>query len=324
MAPPMASLTHSKWALPLPADHGDPTNGFIFPDDPFTDLHRGNLIYRRSQRSSIEDTPMPDYVPSLTTGTDKSRAVSDMTGLSYEQKEGPMTSSLISEAAIEELVRALSPQKKDELLAKALSPSKPTSGGILAPTNTPSSVPPMVIKTSAAAQARAASYGKASGRGVSIELTLSPNQSGLQSGACTKPAVSNLPEEAITNASADPADSIRSMKRAPNENENKENVQRDLESSLDTAEGTTNISLLMAESSGGTSILASSSTNQSKACSSVSKRKRIVSDTRDTAVDDTLKPSPNKRMSSLVSLEATSPVRQENSPLSDVKVSSVS
>ena len=113
--------------------------------DPFVDLQfqgQRPTQPRWKKESSIDDVSMPDY-RSQTTDSNSSRAISGMTGVSYEQKPQTVAPD-VDDAAIAELVEALSPLK-----------------GTHAPSNSPSgdqSRNSVLSRPSAAAEARSASY----------------------------------------------------------------------------------------------------------------------------------------------------------------------
>jgi hypothetical protein len=106
--------------LPPMAPAGDPvsarsglnsclpiTSGLPLAEDPFTDLGQTNAVFRRSKRSTLDDTPMPDYI---STSTERSQAYSDTTGLCYERKKDTSGTSLIdNDASLAELVHRLGP-----------------------------------------------------------------------------------------------------------------------------------------------------------------------------------------------------------------------
>lgn len=114
--------------------------------DPFVDLNylpESSRQARGAQTSSTDDIAMPDYRSQ--SNSDSSRAISHMTGISYEQKAQSIAGE-VDDAAIAELVEALSPLKGNQ--------------GTQAPSNTPSGDQPLPIvsRPSAAAEARSASY----------------------------------------------------------------------------------------------------------------------------------------------------------------------
>src|SRR5207247_38046 len=102
----------SKWSTPP-----------LFPDT-FTDPFREYGPHRRA-RSTLEDVPMPDYIGS---SSSSSRAISNMTGISFQHNKQPSVTAPIDEEQYNQLIEALSPYKE-------------FCSGPCAPTNTPVSVP---------------------------------------------------------------------------------------------------------------------------------------------------------------------------------------
>lgn len=133
-APPRSSLA---W-------NNSGTNAFDAMSDPFIDLELQTEQFsqpRWNHKSSIEDVSMADYRSH--TESNSSRALSTMTGISYDQR--PPMSVDVDDAAMAELIEGLSPLK-----------------GTHAPTNTPAGEQTdtaTLQRPSAAAKAREASYG---------------------------------------------------------------------------------------------------------------------------------------------------------------------
>jgi hypothetical protein len=98
---------------------------------------------QRGARSSREDVPMPDYA---STGSTSSRAISGMTGFSYEHSKQPSITSCLDDEQYNELIQALTPTKAPP--------------GTRAPSNTPSTATAAMAppNPSAAAEARSAGY----------------------------------------------------------------------------------------------------------------------------------------------------------------------
>ncbi|KAI9372031.1 hypothetical protein BJX61DRAFT_553270 [Aspergillus egyptiacus] len=117
--------------------------------DPFVDPYVIDPARHRGARPSWEDVSMPDYSSS----SSSSRAISNMTGISYEHSKHPSVVAPIDEESLSQLRQALT------------SPPKPLScdaqGQDMAST---AAAPPMGSKLSAAAEARFASYGKGGSR----------------------------------------------------------------------------------------------------------------------------------------------------------------
>ncbi|THC88176.1 hypothetical protein EYZ11_012376 [Aspergillus tanneri] len=103
----------------------------LFAQDTFIDPYVLDPSARhRGARPSCEDVSMPDY----TSSTASSRAISSMTGISYEHSKHPSITTPLDEEAYSKLV-------------EAVSPPRPLACGTQAPTNTPSGVgsnPPTV------------------------------------------------------------------------------------------------------------------------------------------------------------------------------------
>ncbi|KAF7622552.1 hypothetical protein F9C07_2246934 [Aspergillus flavus] len=150
--------------------------------DPFIDPYVLDPSARhRGARPSSEDISMPDYVSSSTS----SRAISHMTGISYEHSKHPSIISPIDEESYNQYF-------------EVLSPPKPLSCGTKAPTNTPSATLPMGRKLSAAAEARSASYINNGNRG-----SLPKDKSHLGTRDVSEAsAKSNLSTEPVTDTAA--------------------------------------------------------------------------------------------------------------------------
>lgn len=119
-----------------------------FMPDPFMDSYVTEGSMFRSGRSSLEDVPMPDYA---TSSSASSRAISSMTGISYEHSKQPSIVAPIDEEQYNQLIEALSPSKAQASDTNAL-------------INSLAAVPPMGSKPSAAAEARSASYARSGSR----------------------------------------------------------------------------------------------------------------------------------------------------------------
>lgn len=107
-----------------------PTNAFVSGEDPFMGPTSSSAARWRSQiRSS--DVSMSDDPPQK---LEHSRTETEMSGVDWPRRD---FQKHIDEAAIDEIIQALSPSKKDQLL-NALSPgTRSGSGGPQPPTNTP-------------------------------------------------------------------------------------------------------------------------------------------------------------------------------------------
>lgn len=162
--------------------------------DPFTDP----IARHRGARSSCEDVPMPDYVSS----SGSSRAISSMTGISYEHSKHPSIVTPVDDESYRQLIEALSPPKPLTLF------------GISAPTNTPSTTLPMGAKLSAAAEARSAPYTKGGSR-TSVLKDISLPGTREVSGSSAKSTVpSETTAEGVTTSKiqASPSAHVRSRK----------------------------------------------------------------------------------------------------------------
>ncbi|KAF7586975.1 hypothetical protein BBP40_007890 [Aspergillus hancockii] len=147
-----------------------------FMPDPFIDPYVLDPSARhRGARPSWEDISMPDYVSSSIS----SRAISNMTGISYEHSKHPSIIAPIDEESYNQLI-------------EAISPPKPLSCGTQAPANTPSATLPIVQKLSAAAEARPA-YTKGGGRASVLKERSHPDTRDVSESS----APSNLPADTI-------------------------------------------------------------------------------------------------------------------------------
>ncbi|KAK2754713.1 hypothetical protein FQN54_006846 [Arachnomyces sp. PD_36] len=180
--------------------------------DPFVDPFK-TYTQNRRLRSTLDDVPMPDYVGSSSAS---SRAISNMTGISYEAQKAPSVPAAIDDEQYNQLIEAFSPSKKP-------------NNGTHAPTNTPSSVPPIVHKPSAAAEARTASYSRGGGRPtvlreISQPLSRDPSGSSRRSSGAHEALGEPLP---VRRVGASPSTSVRSRKEELAHSENKENDGED-------------------------------------------------------------------------------------------------
>jgi hypothetical protein len=104
---------------------------FSGANDPFLAPGPDSSVgWRSATRKFSTDESMPDYASHT---TERSRA-SEMSVM-WERRD---FQKHMDEAAVEEIIEALSPAKKGKLL-HALSPGKSSSSGVFAPTNTPDS-----------------------------------------------------------------------------------------------------------------------------------------------------------------------------------------
>ncbi|KAL3465136.1 hypothetical protein BJX64DRAFT_297535 [Aspergillus heterothallicus] len=176
--------------------------------DPFIDPYVLDPAARhRGARPSWEDISMPDYVSSSNTS---SRAISSMTGISYEHSKHPSLVAPIDEESYSQLIQALSPPKPLSCHAQA-----------------PAAALPMKAKLSAAAEARSASYGKIGSRAsVGNPKDFSYPGSREPSGSSTKsnpvPADVALERGALAKFHPSPNGPVKSRKEGMSR-ENKEN-----------------------------------------------------------------------------------------------------
>ncbi len=98
-------------------------------EDPFMGPASTSRQWRMKTRSNSTDETMPDY---MSAGIGHSRTSTDMS-VQWPRRDFQRH---MDEAAVDEIVQALSPEKRDELL-DALSPMKSSSSGLAPPANTP-------------------------------------------------------------------------------------------------------------------------------------------------------------------------------------------
>ncbi len=300
------------------------TNGLPMSDDPFTGSSRGNVFLRRSKKFAVEDTPMPDYASST---TERTRVRSDNSLMSYEPKDSKATIDLTDEAVIVEMVRKMSPEKKDELLVQALSPTKTT--GIHAPSNSPTSTARLPTRPSPVTRPQVTSYeyaevaaevadqaalldppspgdgktyaevaAEVTDRAALVEASSPPSGGSMLEEEAIKPADIPFPPSPMPDqtASSSPALSVRSRKSTTPTEEEKENEPRSCSTSVQVTRSTST-SYRYAISIDDRPILIPSNTNRPRSDSSGSKRKRSSSPTRDRLEGQADFPSPHKRMS---------------------------
>lgn len=169
----------------------DPQDTYIV--EPAIDSFVDDTAWRqRGARSSREDVPMPDYA---STGSTSSRAISSMSGVSYEHSKQPSINSCLDDEQYNELIQALTP-------------TKAPPAGTRAPSNTPSTANAMVpLKPSAAAEARSASY-KSRSRRTSALREISQASTREVSG-------SSEPKDATpSKVGASPSEKIRGKKES--------------------------------------------------------------------------------------------------------------
>lgn len=268
------------------------TNTAAFPstDDPFMGDGRGSAFLQRSKRSTLDDTPMPDYASSV---AERNRANSDMTGLSYGQMDGRMTIDLTKENAIEEFIKRLSPEKRDELFVKACSPTKPTYSGTQAPSNTPSSSTEPPTQASVGAQGQISLHAETPGQDLGTGQ-LSPD--GRVSSGVTvmlkRSLVAKLPvfeDEGRPNQLS----SDQRRAKAVQDNGDKENEVESRSTSIEITRSASN-SFKVALPGMDRQTLSQSDINRPRSNSSGSKRKRSSSPAGNGGPASSLLSSPNK------------------------------
>jgi hypothetical protein len=149
---------------------------------------------------------MPDFTGSNSSG---SRAISSMTGISYEHSKQPSIIAPMDDDEYHQLIQTLSPNK-----------TLPDGHVTL---NSSSAIVPMGTKLSAAADARTASYARTSTstrsalREISQPSTREVSESSMKSNA---PADPTLETTTPSNPHVSPTGNVKSRKKGP---ENKEN-----------------------------------------------------------------------------------------------------
>ena len=264
MLPPMALTSDPTLARSGVPTLSPATSGLPLTDDPFTDFRRANTVFRRIKRSTVDDTPMPDYI---STGTERTRAYSDMTGLSYENDHDTSDTTLTGNGpSLGELIHKLSPARAREILIKASTPSKGGNNGTEVPTNSPSSNVELPAQPSTTFQLpRFEAFADRAGRVAEQEASpRSPSASQIS----PNPAEVLLPRTARKRAS--PVNSIRGKKGATLDNED---LGKSNAASIEVTRSSST-SFRVAISSINTPIVISSETNRPRSDSNGSKRKR--------------------------------------------------
>ncbi|OQE76303.1 hypothetical protein PENNAL_c0068G06676 [Penicillium nalgiovense] len=207
------SSTYNAWTphrgFPIPSTqwNGYPQEPRWEPQDtyivePAMDAFVDDTAWRqRGARSSREDIPMPDYA---STGSTSSRAISSMTGISYEHSKQPSINSCLDDEQYNELIEALTPTKAPPV-------------GTRAPSNTPSTAM-SASKPSAAAEARSASYKTRSRRASALREISQPSTrdvSGSSEPKCLTPS----------KLGASPSEKVRSKKEAQKETQKEANQE---------------------------------------------------------------------------------------------------
>jgi hypothetical protein len=126
--PPSAGMRPNQSHL-LPLTVWDSAAPFRREEEPFM-LPLSASRWRAKDPSHSTDDTMPDYGACEMT---RSRNSTDMSGLSWPRRDFQRH---MDEAAVDEIVRALSAEKKSQLM-DILSPMRSSSSGVAAPANTP-------------------------------------------------------------------------------------------------------------------------------------------------------------------------------------------
>jgi hypothetical protein len=263
------------------------TSGLPLTEDPFTDLRRTNTVFRRSKRSTLDDTPMPDYVSA---STERSRAYSDMTGLSYERKKDTSGTTLIdNDVSLAELVHRLSPEKSREILLLHCNPSKTGDSSMQASTNSPSSNVELPSRNSTMAQEPdLQAIVNECGRGVEQEFSARSTMS-LQ---ISPELVEDAPPRTVP-IDASPASIIRGKTKPAFDHED---LLQSRAASFEVTRSTST-SFKVAVSSLDRPIVISSDTNRPRSDSNGSKRKRSSPSSPRTDNGETDPCSPSKKSS---------------------------
>ncbi|KAJ5807547.1 hypothetical protein N7447_011003 [Penicillium robsamsonii] len=161
--------------------------------EPSMDAFIDDTAWRqRGARSSREDVPMPDYAS--TVSTTSSRAISSVTGMSYEHSKQPSINSCLDDEQYNELIQALTPTKVPAV-------------GTRAPSNTPSTAATAMSapKPSAASEARSVRCKSRSRRSSALKEISQPSTRDVSGSSEPK----NLTPSKL---GASPSDKIRSKK----------------------------------------------------------------------------------------------------------------
>jgi hypothetical protein len=239
-------------------------SGLPLTEDPFIDPRKTNAVFRRSKRSTLEDTPMPDCI---SISTERPQVYSNMTGLSFECKRHTgATTSINNDVSLDGLIHTLSPEKARNILIEACTPSMCADSGIQAPTNSPSdsvelSTWPSTTSQEFSLEAAVDAFDKNTEQEVSTTSTPSLHDS-------PGPTKVSLPMAVTVNAG--PVSSVRRKKKPAMA---LENMLQSRAASFDVVRAT-RTSFKVAESSMDMPILVPGDTNRAKSYSAGSKRKR--------------------------------------------------
>jgi hypothetical protein len=299
-SPRYPTIWASRAMLPPMVPTNDPTSarssgnsglriasGLPLTEDPFTDPRKTNAVFRRSKRSTLEDTPMPGHI---SISTERSQAYSDMAGLSFERKKDASATTLSSnDMSLDELIHTLSPEKARDILIEVCTPSKCADSGIQVPTNSPSSNVELSTWPSTASQELSLGAAvDAFDRNVEQEVSTRSTPSSHDSPG---PTEVSLPMAVIVNAN--PASSVRGKKKPAMA---LKNLLQSHAASFEVVRSTST-SFKAAESSVDMPILVSSDTKRARLVSNGSKRKRSTPNTPIPAAGEAEASSPRKKAS---------------------------
>lgn len=197
-----------------------PHRGFPIPSTQWTDYPRGprwegqdtyivepaleafvdDTAWRqRGARPSREDVPMPDYASSSTS----SRAISSMTGISYEHSKQPSIIAAMDDEQYSELIQSLTPTKLPTM-------------GTRAPSNTPSATVP-AGKPSAAAKARSEGYGRLTRRTSALCEISQPSTRDVSDSSMQPVYEKDAVDWPTSKVGASPSEKIKSKKEVVKE-----------------------------------------------------------------------------------------------------------
>lgn len=146
-------------SAPTPPVHS--TTALSNGDDPFMGPSSAVSRWQGQTRSGSTDETMPDYASGA---APHRRTSTDMSGVSWPRRDFQRH---MDEAAIDEIIEALSPEKRDRL-KEMLSPDQSSSSGLHAPSNTPrtaeaTKLPSPVINPKEGAEIKVAEQVRGSG-----------------------------------------------------------------------------------------------------------------------------------------------------------------
>ncbi|OJJ48089.1 hypothetical protein ASPZODRAFT_14243 [Penicilliopsis zonata CBS 506.65] len=186
--------------LPPPGPHE------LFIPDPFIEPFMLEQPVRRNTKTSLEDISMPDYASSAS-----SRAISSMTGVSYEHSKQPSIAAPTDEEQFDQLV-------------KSDAPVNFVAGNAQETPTVPSSILPMGTKPSAAAEARSASYARTRRASSLKDLSQPPTREVSGSSVKSIPQLETTAEigQSTNKLHVSPCGQVRSKKEAASQ-ENRDN-----------------------------------------------------------------------------------------------------